>query len=49
MTWKDIEMIVNIADDYANEIVTSEEDWPGREDYYKEILKRYEEWKKMKK
>ena len=48
MTWQDIEAIVNITDDYTNEIVISEKDWPGREEYYHEILKRYEEWKEQK-
>ncbi len=48
MTWQDIEAIVNIADDYANEIVINEKDWPGRKEYYQEILKRYVEWKEQK-
>ena len=48
MTWQDIEAIVNITDDYANEIVIGEGDWPGRKEYYQEILKRYEEWKELK-
>lgn len=47
MAWQDIEMIIQISQDYDHELMTTGEKWV-REEYYSEILRRYNEWKKQK-
>lgn len=47
MTWQDIEMILQISQDYDHELMITGEKWV-REEYYSEILRRYNEWKKQK-
>lgn len=47
MTWQDIEMIIQISQDYDHELMITGKKWV-REKYYSEILRRYNEWKKQK-
>lgn len=46
MTWQDIEMIIQISQDYDHELMITGKKWV-REEYYSEILRRYNEWKKQ--